>query len=1016
VPFHSILQTYLRDIELKRLNSHSTGELSLRDALSTLLNECAREMKRDVQFVGEGKKLKTGKRPDYTVTRNDLPIGYIEAEKWGADLQNLSGSAKVQNDSFVAELDNFLLTNHHDFRLFAGKKCVASVSLPPDGKDLSPDIEAKWEEFLAQFLSGAPQPVRNPRDLALLLSRRSAPLRRAALEDLDDPDSAISRSFEGFKKDLLPNVSRAEFADIYAQTLVYGLFAARTLTTEDEFSLLGAADTLRNIPLLASLFNEWRFRLSDNLKPALKEIEAVLKTAPIEEIRAYFQKRTGRADPMIDFYEPFLAAYSGRERELRGVYYTPEPVVGYIVRSVAQLLARDFARPITDKSVQILDPATGTGSFLFAVLDEIYRQMEPYGTWKTDAYANVLPRLFGLELMVAPYTIAHLKLGLQLEAMGTPLKKRLNIFLSNTLDDPIETYGGNIELAHELQSADDIKEKHKILVVLGNPPYSGHSANVNFKHGDKKQLTQVGKRLERYKTVDGAPLGEKNPKWLNDDYVKFIAFAQNRVEKSGEGIVALITNHGFLDNPTFRGMRASLLDSFDALYLLDLHGNAKKKEVAPDGGKDENVFEIQQGVSILLAVKYKGEKQGRAKVFHSSLWGTQATKYAALDASDVTSTTWEELTPKSPLYLFTPRDETDLADYEKGWKVTDIFPVNVLGFQTHRDNFAIAFEKTEMERRAEDLLNKSLSDAAIAEKYKLKDNRDWQLASARRAIQSDENWIDKVGICDYRPFDQRACYFSTVVMDYPRRELIDNVFGQANLVLNVTRQTRLETWANAVVSKNPAPALFVEIKDGSNAFPLYLYQNGLFGPQKRANISDKFIGALNAVLGIEESPTPEAIFNYIYARLHGPKYRARYAAFLKTDFPRVPLPASREEFEAFARLGGELVALHTLDSGAAPVLNELRFRPTGDGDNTVERVGWDESAHVLRFNASRGFSDVPRTVWEWKIGGYQVAKKWLDDRKGRTLGYEELAHFQKTLIALDETRRVMSEIETLETD
>ncbi len=470
------------------------------------------------------------------------------------------------------------------------------------------------------------------------------------------------------------------------------------------------------------------------------------------------------------------------------------------------------------------------------------------------------------------------------------------------------------------------------------------------------------------------------------------------------------------------------MDSFDALYLLDLHGNAKKKEVAPDGGKDENVFEIQQGVSILLAVKRQGEKKARAKVFHASLWGTQKEKYAALEASDVTSTTWEELTPKSPLYLFTPRDETDLADYEKGWKVTDIFPVNGWGVATRKDYLLVDFEREQVEAKFVDI--KKLSAAEAIEKYDVKVSPHWDFAKAQKAMSSDTTAQVKKVL--FRPFDFRYFYYEKCMIERGdhRYDLMKNMFA-TNIALITVRRVETQGTGHFFCSKEVPVLHSVSAKEGNFTFPLYLYTKptevsktnvgtltGLdlveVGLEKRANISDKFIGALNAVLSDEETPTPEAIFNYIYARLHGPKYRARYAAFLKTDFPRVPLPASREEFEAFARLGGELVALHTLDSGAAPVLNELRFRPTGNGDNTVERVGWDESAHVLRFNASRGFEGVPRTVWEWKIGGYQVAKKWLDDRKGRTLGFEELAHFQKTLIALDETRRVMEEVEMLE--
>lgn len=841
--FLSLLATYLKKLEVVRANPLSTDELSLRDALSGVLEATRAELGKGVEFVGEAKKIKYGGRPDYTVTRSQLPIGYIEAEKPDADLSHLSGHSKSQNDAFIADLDNFLLLNHFDFRLYERGKQIARVSLPEKAADLTPQHGAEWESLFSQFLQADFAPVKDPAQLAQILARRAGLLATEIFGDLEDKGSYSSAAFDQFKRELLPNLQAKEFAALYAQTLAYGLFAARTLSGESGFSVETAAKRLKAIPLLASLFRNFEAHLDDRLGWVLSEIVAVLKRAPMDAITSYFQKRVGRLDPMIDFYEPFLQAYDAKTREVRGVYYTPESVVGFLVRSVDALLKRDFGLEtgLCEPKVQVLDPATGTGSFLFAVVDLIYSELSKTGSWN-DEVEGVLARLFGLELMVAPYTIAHLKLWLQLDAYGAPPKNRLGIYLSNTLDDPRQTVKGDFDLAREVERADEIKVNNPILVVLGNPPYSGHSANLNFKNGDKKLLTAVGTRLESYKLVDGAPLGEKNPKWLNDDYVKFIAFAQNRIAQSGEGVVAFITNHGYLDNPTFRGMRASLLDSFDALYLLDLHGNVKKKEVAPDGSKDENVFAIQQGVAILLAVRKKraeGETKPRAQVFHASLWGRQEEKYVALETTDVLSTTWQPLTPSAPMYLFVPRDEELLPEYERGWKVTDIFPVNSIGVVTARDALTIQHSDEEVWKTVEDFM--VLPVEVAREKYHLgPDARDWKVDLAQADLRLSGPVKENIIPILYRPFDVRSTYFtgrSRGFICMPRGEVMRHMM-QGNMALLVKRQNKQSPFSYAFVSNAVTESCVFESAYANNSvFPLYLYSEGMFGSEKRVNLS-----------------------------------------------------------------------------------------------------------------------------------------------------------------------------------
>ena len=575
--------------------------------------------------------------------------------------------------------------------------------------------------------------------------------------------------------------------------------------------------------------------------------------------------------------------------------------------------------------MQILDPATGTGTFLSAVIAQIHAAFaDNQGLWSGYVREHLLPRLYGFELLMAPYTVAHLKLGLLLRDTGYDFagEDRLRVYLTNTLEQPRELthlplFGD--WLVKEARQATEVKQQAPIMVVLGNPPYSGHSANQGEWIAEllRGRDGLNGRRTGSYFVVDGQPLNERNPKWLNDDYVKFIRFAQWRIEQTGYGILAVITNHGYLDNPTFRGMRRSLMETFDELYLLDLHGNSKKKEQAPDGGKDENVFDIQQGVAIGLFIRM-GEKAGEkasCRVHHAELWGERNGKYQWLLEKDIGSTAWRELEPQAPYYLFIPQDVDLLSEYEQGWKINEIMPVSVLGFQSHRDPFAIDIERNHLQQRIQNMRDRDLADREFAELYSLKDNRDWKLPKVREQLRADPNWQQKILECAYRPFVRRWCYFSEVAMDYPRRELKQHVANKANLCLNVVRQTKAADWRHAVVTDKPAPAVFVEIKDGSSVFPLYLYAGKgdlmddaeTYSAQgRRANLSPQFIQTCAVNLNLtwledgsgdmKTTVGPEDIFHYAYAIFHSPTYRSRYAAFLKIDFPRLPLTSNQNLF------------------------------------------------------------------------------------------------------------------------
>ncbi|MFL0606781.1 type ISP restriction/modification enzyme [Cylindrospermopsis raciborskii] len=893
------------------------------------------------------------------------------------------------------------------------------------------------------------EPIKTAKELALKLAQAARQIEQVIpiAYKQEREDGYLHTLLKSFQRELLPSLKLSadnekdySFADIYAQTIAYALFTARVFgyvrdkragrTQETLFDRESAWQQLPETnPFLRKLFQDVSERsaekLGDDLIGAIADIFVILRTTKMDAILSDFEMKMNREDIVIRFYEDFLAAYKPQMRERRGVYYTPEPVVSYMVRSVDILVQEKFNKPLglADPTVTILDPACGTGTFLLYIFQLIYQRFQESPATLTEGLADrswsgyveerLLPRIFGFELLMSPYAIAHLKIGLFLQETGYRFDgaKRLGVYLINTLEDitlreETQQLSLNIPqmeelIAEEAKAGARVKKEEPIMVVIGNPPYSGHSENNN---------PWIKELVNDYYFVDGKPLGEKNPKWLQDDYVKFIRFAQWRIDKSGQGVLAFISNHGFLDNPTFRGMRQHLIDSFNGIYIYDLHGNSKKKETDMDGGKDENVFDIQQGVSITLALKVENECINN----HAHLYGLRDYKYNTLTENTVNTTKFSEVKPKSEFYLLIPQDTDLFTEYEHYFKITDVMPVNVLGFQTHRDDFAIHFEKEEIYKRIAEMRNENISDEEYYTKYQIKDNRDWKLKEARQMVRNDPTWEDKLINCLYRPFDWRECYFSAVAMDYPRRELINHVASKDNLCLLSSRQQSTVGYRHCWVSREVVESCVISTtsREGNQVFPLYLYPDKNnpkeLQEEKRANFSEDFLKKIEINLGY--LPTPETIFYYIYAIFHSPTYRTRYAEFLKIDFPRVPITSDKNLFSQLAKYGEELVALHLMKS---PRLNNLITQFTENGGHGIvdpAHPKYTQSTVVINKKGDK-FVGVPEPVWNFYVGGYQVCQKWLKDRKGRTLNDNDIQHYQRIIVALQETIKLMQSID-----
>lgn len=1124
------ISDYLKKIESDFQRGNAT-ELTHRRALETLLESFP-----GITATNEPKRSDFG-APDFDISKPDkygpLTIGYIETKDVGASLGPVARSEQLKR--YLRAIDNLILSDYLEFRWYVDGKLRLTASLGNVGannkitrqKDGGQQVEALLQSFLAH----APQPVDNPRELAERMARLTHMIRDIIVEAFEQgqPSELLADWREAFSKVLIAGLDQPEqtvqFADMIAQTIAYGLFSARIMDDTPGFTRQEAQSLIpRTNPFLRNFFEQITGNALDEepFVGFVDDLVQLLAHAEIKTILAHFGKRTRQEDPIVHFYETFLATYDPKLRESRGVYFTPEPVVSYIVRSVDHILKTRFNLPdgLADTStvkyeyqddtpervtiqaeapkVLVLDPAVGTATFLYAVIDLIrdhFMQSNNAGMWSGFVRDHLLPRLFGFELLMAPYAVAHLKLGMQLagQDLDEPLREkwkydfasddRLGIYLTNTLekaDRKIEGLFGPMKLlSDEASAANKVKRDMPIMVVLGNPPYSGHSSNRSWinKNVDKGESyfsgwkidslgraklayrtakegltaevpTFIGELIRDYFIVDGDWLGERNPKWLQDDYVKFIRWAQWRIERSGVGILAFITNHGYLSAPTFRGMRQSLTHAFNEIYILDLHGSTKKGEASPDGSQDQNVFDILPGVSIAILVKYPNHETP-AKVNFSELWGHRKTKYNWLLENDVATVNWQEVEPLSPFYLFNPQDVELLTQYNYGWRLPDMMPENVLGFQTHRDHFAIAFDSKTIAHRVGELVNKNVSTDSLRSKYKLRDNQDWQLSRVRIELQNNPKWQSPITICAYRPFDSRWCYFSAEVIDRPRPDLAKNVLQKNNLSLLASRQQATSGFRHVWVANQPANDCVVSAtsREANQVFYQYVYPKTndsepkpLFNTSpwppgkdgRTPNLSEEFVNEFAGKLSLafvsdgkgdlKKSFGPEDIFNYAYAVFHCPTYRVRYAEFLKIDFPRLPLTSDTSLFSALCALGGELVALHLLES---PQVSKFITSYPENGSNEVAPrhpkylssgepepgTGEPLKAGRVYINAKQYFDRVPTEVWEFQVGGYQVCQKWLKDRKGRKLSHADLEHYQKVVVALHETIRLMSEID-----
>lgn len=1075
----------------ERYKTGISREHSYRGDLQTLLES----MLDNVLVTNEPARIECG-APDYILTKKGIPVGYMEAKDIGEPLKG--NKHKEQFDRYKESLPNLIITDYLDFHLYREGEFVTSISIAERDNGTIESKADKFDQFkdlINDFATHSARTITSSSKLSKMMAGKarllSTIIENALISDEDDDqvnesaNNTLREQLEAFQNVLIHDIDAKEFADIYAQTIAYGMFAARLHDpTLDSFSRQEAAQLIpKTNPFLRKLFQYIAgYDLDERIDWVVDALADIFRATDVSALLKDFGKATQQNDPIIHFYETFLAEFDPDLRKSRGVWYTPEPVVNFIVRAVDDILKDEFDLsegladtsktkikvkvPTHDKrhknnmveqerevhKVQILDPAAGTGTFLAEVIKQIHSKFEGQkGIWPSYVENHLIPRLNGFELLMASYAMAHLKLDMLLRETGynREANQRFRVYLTNSLEEHHPDTGTLFAswLSEEANQANHVKRDTPVMVVMGNPPYSGESSNK----GD-----WIMELMKDYKKEPGGKkkLQERNPKWINDDYVKFIRYGQHFIEKNGEGVLAFINPHGFLDNPTFRGMRWNLLKTYDKIYSIDLHGNSNKGETAPDGSRDENVFDIQQGVSINLFIKTGNHDNNElGKFFHHDIYGVRNEKYEKLNKLSLDKINFTDVPHKAPMYFMVPKDYKLQETYQNGIKINELFKTNSIGIVSAREDVTICFNKERQKRVIEDF--RKLDEEVIRTKYDLpKDTRDWKIRFAKKDLIENKGHIAKIAC---RPFDKRFTYYTGTTKgfySFPRDEVMSNLLNKDNLALVVSRQAtkgfKHVFITNTICNFNLTGTAG---KFGAGyTFPAYNYMNSngqqtLDGtPDRKPNLDAEIVqeiaDGLDLTFTPEEEDTegtfaPVNLLDYIYAVLHSPTYRDKYKEFLKIDFPRVSYPSDADIFWQLVELGSELREIHLLEH---PIVNDFITTYPVEGSNEItKRLTKTKPGFILheeedkapthtpddhcypgerlgkiQINKEQYFGMVPEKAWNFYIGGYQPAEKWLKDRRDRELSFEEIQHYQKIIVALMETDRIMEEIDEIE--
>lgn len=1049
-----MLKAYLENIKDISINDKEhTHRTALQNLLQAIKDNQDKQNKISIKQEPNNDKEGRG-APDFLITKDFLTLGYIENKRVNANLDNIITSdqilkyTKLSPNIILTDYLRFILLSLNDKNKIIICKEVKICSLDEiksivKNQSLLETKTKELNELFAIFFSKIPNPINSALDFANHLSLRTRILKDELLLSIEN--ETLLSLFNTFKETLYKELSYEEFCDSFAQTLTYSLFLAKLNNdTAKEIDLNNAKKFIpKSFPLIRSMsgFLDDSFENLESIKWLLEEIINIINHIDITSIIKELNK-TGKKDlfnrptilsthkdPYLHFYETFLASYDPKLREVRGVYYTPAPVVIFIINAIDEVLKQDFNQKkglseALDKNITLLDFATGTGTFL---LEAFRKALEPINKNSVNYNPKALIDKFcGFEFLIAPYTIAHLKLSQSFkEEFNSPLNdnESLKIALTNTLYSKSITQEENsqntlftlADLTNEFKKAQKIKEE-QILIITGNPPYSGASSNkglyedeikisyglepskANLNDEQKKWISSYLKEKSKQNTSTFKAIyekhkleNEKNPKVMLDDYVKFIRFAQSKIDSQENGIFAFISNNGFLDNPTFRGMRYSLMQSFDKIYILNLHGDTRKKEKAPDGSKDDNVFDIMQGVSINIFIK-QNSKAKNTKIYYHDLYGKRKDKYEFLYENDLNSIKWTLVKNNEPFYLFLPQNNDLLEEYNKGISVKDIFMLSSVGIVSAKDSILISTNTEKLKQQIHDYYN-----------------------------DFDKKNIKEIA---YRPFDTQKIYYDIKKVERPRIETMEHFLEGKNLGLSIPRQLKgpKTEWNHCFLTTTITDQALTSGGNGpNNIFPLYLYpttrskkflkkENPNFNEENFTSKIENFKESFRTFIDelYKEKFSPEDILGYIYAVLFHKIYREKYLDFLKIDFPKIPFVENKKIFKNLSKLGLKLVNLHLLKNDELDFnVGEALFKDIKNKNFKIQKIKYNKDTKELFINESLYFNKVSPEIYEFKIGGYAVLDKYLKSHKEEDIDHK---HFTLIIQTLDETLKIQDEI------
>ena len=1001
-----MIKKYLNSIA-KTAAHNDQREESYYPAVATLVADFANSInKKKISVTILPKKTEAG-NPDFRVWDGDNKVvGYIEAKIPNTDLNRIEVSEQLKR--YLETFPNVILTDFYEFRLYRNGELIEKMKLCQNSK-LWQNCEKDFERLLEKFFDFSLPKIFSAETLATELAKRTRFLRDAIITvelQNENKKNYIKGFYNAFRTYLIAGLKTSEFADLYSQTITYGMFAAKTRANPEKiFNRKNAVDNIP--PTIGILRDVFEFislgKLPQQMEVIIDDIAEVLNVADALKLLNDFYKQGKGDDPIIHFYETFLNKYDPSTREKRGVYYTPEPVVKFIVNSVNEILIQDFNKiGFADTSIKVLDPASGTLTFLAEATKKAMETFTEYfGEGDKNGFIkkHILKNFYGFELMMSPYAIAHLKMSYLLQEHGYEFDEddRFQLYLTNTLDAKVvdmPQLPGLSSLAEEAEQANKIRKDTPVLAIMGNPPYSFDSYN---KSSFEKEL------MKKYKEDIK---NERNIKILSDDYIKFIRFCHWKIEKSGSGVVGLITKNTYLNIAAAKGMRKQLLLTFDKIYILNLHG--KLYEKTPEGRKDQNVFDIRVGTAIIILVKNENKKKTTyAELYYRDLYGERDFKYDFLNKKNIFSTfnKKNKLKIDTEHFFFEKKNFNNQKLYNKFSAIDKIFVKKSSGITSGRDHFVTDENKKILKQRINLFIDSKDSSDSIKKIFKLEDRTDFNVEKAKKLIlQFDENKIIEFL---YKPFNVRYIYNEKLLLTRDRSAFMKN-FNTKNIGIVITRRQGSNYFTNVFISSKPVN---LSVLGANNyIFPLWIYeQNGdAFngngkGKNKVSNINSVFKELLEKTY--DKQNITEEIFYYTYAILFSETYRKSFPELLKIDYPKIPFPKTLPKFETLAKLGKELADLHLLKSSK---LNKPLVKFQGKGNGKVEKPKFVEKEQKLFINETQYFENISKKLWEFKVGKNQVIKQWI--KRKEEVEFENAVEFSRISTAIYETFNTQNEI------